>query len=144
MYGLIGTAALFAALGAPTAGPERGAATGLTEGTWRVLRIVEGAPSGSKDTAVWIAGNRLVIAGGGTRLEYRVAGTWPVPGATAVDLRVHGRTYRGVYRADGDRLFLCVQFWARADERASVRPKSFADAGPANGLGPTLYVLGRE
>jgi len=110
-------------------------------GTWRVLDIIDGPASSRDGKTVQITDNQLIITGGEEKEEYSIVGIIPTQRLAAIDLRIHGRTYRGIYQQEGKRLRLCVQFWTEGNAKTSVRPESFKEADPANAFGPTLYVL---
>ena len=110
-------------------------------GTWRVLDIIDGPASSRGGKTVQITENQLVITGGEAKEEYLIVSIIPTQRPAAIDLRVHGRTYRGIYQQEGKRLRLCVQFWTEGHAKTSVRPESFKEADRANVFGPTLYVL---
>src|SRR5262245_35329705 len=144
MYVLVVQLALIAFRDLPPSAAERGDLTGPPVGTWRVLDIIDGPGSSRDGKAVQITAKRLAVTGGQEKEEFRIVGIDPTGGTTAIDLRAQGRTYRGIYQQEGERLRICVQFWTTGNAKASVRPASFTEADPANVFGPTLYILERR
>jgi uncharacterized protein (TIGR03067 family) len=140
MYVYIVVAALMACLDFPPSA-ESGEVTGPPVGTWRVLDVIDGPASSRDGTTVQISGKRLVVTGGEEKEEYVIVRIIPTQGLTAIDLRAHGRTYRGIYQQEGNRLRICVQFWTEGNAKTSVRPGSFKDADRTKVFGPTLYLL---
>jgi hypothetical protein len=110
-------------------------------GTWRVLDIIDGPVSSRDGKTVQITDNQPVITGGVEKEEYSIVSIIPTQRPAAIDLRVHGRTYRGIYQQEGKRLRLYAQFWTAGNAISSVRPESYQEADRANVFGPTLYVL---
>ena len=140
MYGFIVLAALMACLDVPRSA-EMGEVTGPPVGTWRVLDVIDGPASSREGKTVQISGKRLVFTGGEEKEEYVIVRITPTKGLAAIDLRAQGRTYRGIYQQEGNRLRMCVQFWTEGNAKTSVRPKSFKEADRTKVFGPTLYLL---